>query len=184
MTREEAIEIIQTEYEEGLLCICGGCFDFDRVDRCRKAIVSLSALQEKIDNAKETTWLTDGLTDEEIEQAFKEGMKQVQVFRTEEECEDCVSKAEVIKAIDKHTFDTEYGLCLDDDITCILKELPSVTPTHRKGKWIKKSTIGDWKDYLKCSCCGYSTYDKEKEDCTEFLNYCPNCGAEMKGERE
>ena len=25
------------------------------------------------------------------------------------------------------------------------------------------------------------TYDEEKEDCTEFLYYCPNCGAEMGG---
>lgn len=31
----------------------------------------------------------------------------------------------VIKVIDKHTFDTDDGLCLDDDITCILEEVPS-----------------------------------------------------------
>ena len=49
------------------------------------------------------------------------------------------------------------------------------------GIWIKKKSFGDWKDYLKCSCCGDSTYDAEKEDCTEFLNYCPTCGAEMRG---
>ena len=38
----------------------------------------------------------------------------------------------VIKAIDKHTFDTDDGLCLDDDITCILEEVPTIEDR----KWI------------------------------------------------
>lgn len=41
---------------------------------------------------------------------------------------DCVSKQAVIKAVDKHTFDTDEGLCLDEDITCILEEIPSAQP--------------------------------------------------------
>ena len=57
-----------------------------------------------------------------------------------------------------------------------VKKLPSVTPTVETAEWNEKSRMGDWKDYLQCSRCDYSTYDEEKEDCTEFLNYCPNCG--------
>lgn len=38
-------------------------------------------------------------------------------------CEDAVSKQQVIKAVDSHTFDTDKGLCLDNDISCILEDL-------------------------------------------------------------
>ena len=37
-----------------------------------------------------------------------------------------VKTTDVIEAIDRHTFDTENGLCLDEDITCILEEIESI----------------------------------------------------------
>ena len=63
----------------------------------------------------------------------------------------------------------------------IIKALPSVTPTRKKGKWIFEKTIFDKHGVtVKCSCCGkrWKTYDeirwkKEKK-------YCENCGAEMR----
>ena len=36
-----------------------------------------------------------------------------------------IDAEEVIKAIDRHTFDTFDGLCLDADITVILEEVPT-----------------------------------------------------------
>lgn len=39
--------------------------------------------------------------------------------------DDLISRAKVVKAIDRHTFDTDNGLCLDEDITVILEEVPS-----------------------------------------------------------
>ena len=44
-----------------------------------------------------------------------------------------MTKEDVIKAVDRHTFDTDTGLCLDEDISIILEELPSVLPTQN---WI------------------------------------------------
>ena len=35
------------------------------------------------------------------------------------------------KAIDSHTFDTDNGLCLDDDITCILESVWCPYDVHR-----------------------------------------------------
>lgn len=43
-----------------------------------------------------------------------------------------ISSDDVIKAVDKHTFETKDGLCLDDDITCILEEVPTI----EKSQWI------------------------------------------------
>jgi hypothetical protein len=53
-----------------------------------------------------------------------------------EPCEDAVSREDVIKATDRHTFNTDDGLCLDEDISIICEELPPVTPTQR---WIPVS---------------------------------------------
>lgn len=57
-----------------------------------------------------------------------------------------------------------------------IKELPSVTPTRKKGKWLNKDASG-YHFYGKCSEC-------EQEFCvdawyTQNMKFCPNCGAEM-----
>ena len=67
--------------------------------------------------------------------------------------------------IDKHT--NEDGT-LDDDITCILEDVPSVT--QKTGRWI-------FNGYYECSECGKTTYN-------DTYKYCPNCGAKMKGAEE
>lgn len=46
----------------------------------------------------------------------------------QEPCNNAVSREDVIKAVDRHTFDTDDGLCLDEDITVILEELSPVKP--------------------------------------------------------
>ena len=56
---------------------------------------------------------------------------------------DCVSKQAVIKAVDKHTFDTDKGLCLDEDITCILEEIQFAQP---------EITEDDVKEFCKKRC--------------------------------
>lgn len=44
----------------------------------------------------------------------------------------------------------------------------------RHGKWISHGDCG----VTECSCCGWNI-----EECVSW-NYCPNCGADMRGEEE
>ena len=59
---------------------------------------------------------------------------------------------DVVKAVDRHTFDTADGLCLDDDITCILEEVPYIESDYRFNEW--------------CDTC--KEYDQEKHCCHRF----------------
>ena len=112
---------------------------------------------------------------------LRETLKMLQA----EQCENTVSKEDVIKAVDHHTFDTDDGLCLDEDISIILEELPTVKPTRKKGKWIFYKTIFDKHGHtVECSSCHkkWKTYDEirwRKEN-----KFCPNCGVEMESEEE
>ena len=60
--------------------------------------------------------------------------------------------------------------------------LPSARPERKKGKWIPQdhnktngiaSTLVYY--YPKCSVCGH---------CDDYTNFCSNCGADMRGEKE
>ena len=55
---------------------------------------------------------------------------------------------------------------------------------QKKGKWINKSHTSDCGIKFvasECTCCGKKTFF----DCDQLVyNYCPNCGAEMRGGNE
>lgn len=50
----------------------------------------------------------------------------------QEPCGDAISRQDVVKAVDKHTNDDGT---LDDDITCILEDVPSVSTEKTKIDW-------------------------------------------------
>ena len=112
-----------------------------------------------------------GLIGLELEdrQALSMGIDALEV----ELCEDAISRAEVIKLIDKHTNDDGT---LDDDITCILEKLPPIQPNKAKvGKWIL--IYGN----VKCSICGNV---KDGRSVGKATHYCDFCGAKMESEVE
>ena len=54
-----------------------------------------------------------------------------------------------------------------------LSELPPVYPKQKEGHWIRQTN--DYHDYYECEHCGIAV------GLDDIKNYCPNCGANMKG---
>lgn len=78
---------------------------------------------------------------------------------------DLISRQAAIDALGDAHF-KNYGNAI-----MVIQVLPSAYP--KKGKWIEKST-GGWHFY-RCSECGDVEWDAPN-------NYCPYCGADMRGE--
>ena len=91
-------------------------------------------------------------------------------------CGDCISRQAVL---DKWENTTLRGRTEFDQVIMML---PPVTPQSKTGHWI--IDIND-KDYCFCQFCRHK-FDVDRLKMVwgiyEFPPYCPNCGAELKGE--
>lgn len=60
----------------------------------------------------------------------------------------------------------------------LVKMCRTIEPERKKGKWINRGRI------IRCSKCGtgYAAVKGMKSALT--YNFCPNCGADMRGERD
>lgn len=97
---------------------------------------------------------------------------------------DLISRQEAIDALKQHYWNSELQKAKDDPCVIdamtdldirIIKALPSVQP--RKGKWTIDPGIG-----CKCSNCGFDIGNDL--DFMEYVNFCPHCGADMRGEEQ
>lgn len=63
-----------------------------------------------------------------------------------------------------------------------IRTLPSAQPERKKGKWIEQDDGWDG-IYYECSECkeAFTLIDGTPTD--NLYNFCPNCGADMRGER-
>lgn len=90
--------------------------------------------------------------------------------------QDCVSRQEAIDAVGYYSLHNGDKLMFADKP---LKELPSAQPQRMRGRWIPhKSKFGgeDEKVYT-CDQCGHNIGFHAE-------NFCPNCGADMRGEQD
>ena len=60
-------------------------------------------------------------------------------------------------------------------------------PERKRGRWIEKSKwqSGRWIKWYECSICGEKDYNVEVYEDMPFIglsNFCPQCGADMRGE--
>lgn len=83
-------------------------------------------------------------------------------------------------AIDATWFEPSYTDPLNvlTEVRDRLKALPSAQPERKKGEWINRGRI------IRCNKCkiGYATVKGMKSALT--YNFCPNCGADMRGKIE
>ena len=86
---------------------------------------------------------------------------------------------EVVAWLKDRMSDKKNGKPLTDRIN----DLPSAQPERKKGRWIITKTERGWNcaEYpteVTCSNCNYI------EDYQKALDFCPNCGADMRGEQD
>jgi len=88
------------------------------------------------------------------------------------------------------------GYISDDDILTLegmgiaVSDLPSAQPERKKGEWIPYE-FGD-ESWHQCTACGVADkyidyvkgYDGKTGKLVSVRNYCPYCGADMRGEQE
>lgn len=108
---------------------------------------------------------------------------------------DTISRQAAIDAADRADY---TGLAVEDvkkvtdEVVKELKKLPSVQPERKSGKWIeiKRSDInpltGRCGVYVGCSECGAPISTDSQLDYIDEseANYCINCGADMRGEKD
>ena len=69
------------------------------------------------------------------------------------------------------------------------EQLPSAQTGRKKGRWVEFDSDEDKFDIIKCSCCKH-TFTVDSYHWTDIgfvkddFNFCPNCGADMRGDKE
>ena len=128
----------------------------------------------------------DGHTEKDVTRLLS--LPKAQLF-SEGTTKDTISRQAAIDAL-KHNQDVYSHNFHDDPIdkytTAIiatdidtLVNLPSVQPEPHEGHWIRTDCGLDVE--CKCSKCGYRDFVEPRDEYWFKRNYCPNCGAKMKG---
>lgn len=88
---------------------------------------------------------------------------------------DLINRTEAISNLRKWLNFPDYNKGERNIIACAIAMLEEMPSAERKGEWVKshvpESVLAE------CSVCGY--------DCGAYsMNFCPNCGADMRGEKD
>lgn len=96
---------------------------------------------------------------------------------------DLVRREDVVEALYQAIRTTLPGTFADSMSLAIAmaNNLPSVEPERKKGEWIKEYWNGE--HTRKCSACNITQTVTTYRGKVNF-NFCPMCGADMKGEHE
>ena len=163
MTKEQAIELIK-EYKVAKVEFPNNLQE-QALDMAIKALEQNTVPQETYDSE----YL-----------ARKQAEYELWKIKEQQPSDGCVSRAEVFEIMGNlmsipYDFDRPIN---KDDVSESMDEiraLTPITPTRKQGKWDKGYGFPDGA-YWKCSCCN------ELIKVRYPMNYCPNCGAEMRGD--
>lgn len=161
-------------------------------------------LEELIDEQPDVQTNTESI--QEWQRDFREYVEQLDLLRDDyrgimeyinevsslyNSCTDAISRRAAVDALANyiHNVDKVYStgeLSADDckdAAHSILKDLPSAQPQRMRGRWIDAHRYG-WSGaywFIKCGNCGYERRDDNHDLDVEY-KFCPNCGADMRGE--
>lgn len=85
-----------------------------------------------------------------------------------------------MRLIDADALQREYMQFHDGKRSVLVDVAPTIEPERKKGKWADRWS-GDGSTWLEeiCSECGV-VFEDERHD----YNFCPYCGADMRGEED
>lgn len=164
-----------------------------KIDR-RAAIESLAKQMPE-------SYTLDGshLADEEIfkaQEVYADSIKTIEQLPAAQSGHKTITKKEAIEKIKKMTYKDDFRTFVDslnlsrDDYKTMMEyidEIPGAQPERKKGKWIVATWVnvntGEMRKGRYCSVCkcGYFHYDVSVNTVSDIPNYCPNCGADMRG---
>lgn len=67
----------------------------------------------------------------------------------------------------------------NDAVDAVVEYAPTIEPERKTGQWKVQAIKGRGRDLVYCSECGFGKHINE----TRRYNFCPNCGADMRGDR-
>ena len=158
MTKEEAIANIKR----------GKCIPYKHE--------TLTTIIEALKTQPCDTLKLDGM----LEDAYEHGYIQAKHDFEAQPCKDAVSRKDACHLYCQLTCGKDYCTEPCSDLKIYL-DLPSVQPKRPKGRWIRLCEKGEEREYdnFQCSVCNYRTIDRYMD-----TNFCPNCGADMRGENK
>lgn len=175
MTKEEIIE----ECKQRL----GFETDYEMYSLCQHEKDFYNAIIKELEQQPSEDWYdipSEEMTLEQARQAVKDLRKKLTEYLEQESSDDC---ERVLNRVMEYTYGmlTTEKVGLQHLIKSMIDELPPATPIRKKGEWRKQND--DYFDWYECSECGYGSegemqYSGEHDIRT---NFCPNCGAEMRG---
>ena len=116
----------------------------------------------------------DNGSQRDLDRADEIGASIIKLFE-QESSEDCISREAVLETIETCNNDGLKGIfCSYDDgkrFEAYIKDLPSVTPKEKTGRWYIRETYPLECKSWECSECKEVVYEKTK--------CCPNCGVRM-----